>query len=193
MKNAHVEVSCSLFRKLIMDFIDGELSEKVRPDFLAHSLSCPECRKELKELQYVKKVLAGCAPVSVSSEFDFRLKASLRLEEVRLRSPMYRLSLFLRDNVVSVVGTPVAAAVLLGGVLLYNGPFQAEHPGMQSARKAPVAQEWVRNSTINGSPAEDIHYVLDSVELSEVGTSVKATRKNGSEPSGANSINLIRY
>jgi anti-sigma factor RsiW len=177
-----------------MDFIDDELSEKVRSDFLAHSVSCPACRKELKELQYVKKALAALPPVTVSSEFDFRLKASLRMEGTRLRSPMYRLKLFLKDNLVPAVGAPVAATLLVGGVLLYNGPFSGARPEIQAVQQKPAAvPERVQASAVIGPQAEDVHYVLDSVELSAVGTSKKPNGKTMTDLSTENSINLIRY
>ena len=193
MKSAHVEVSCSLFRKLIMDYIDDELSEKVRPGFLAHAVMCPACGKELKEMQYVKKALAGFTPVTVSSEFDFRLKASLRMEESRLRSPMYRLKLMLKDNMLSVLGAPVAAALLLGGVLVYDGAFPGAYSGMQTVRQKPVGQELTRTYAVTGSPAEDVHYVLESVELSAGGTAAKKNGKTETNSSGTSNINLIRY
>lgn len=193
MKSDNVAVSCSLFRKLIMDYIDDELSEKVRSAFLAHSLLCPACCKELKEMQYVKKALAGLPPVSVSSEFDFRLKASFSLEEARLRSPMYRLKLLWKDNVVSLVGVPVAAALLLAGVMMYDGALPGARPGMQTARLDSSGQELIQTSPANRSTAEDVHYVLESVELSEVGTAAKPDEKTDVNSSSANSINIIRY
>lgn len=176
-----------------MDYVDDELSEKVRSDFLAHSVSCPACRKELKEIQYVRKALAGLPPVTVSSEFDFRLKASLRMENARLRSPMYRLKLFLKGNMAPVVGAPVAATLLVGGILLYNGSAPGVRPEMQTVQQTPVVQEPVQTSAADGSSAEDVHYVLDSVELSAVGTAAKPNSKSGVNSSGTNSINLIRY
>ena len=193
MKSDNDSITCSLFRKLIMDFIDDELSEKVRPAFLTHSLSCPACCKELKEMQSVKKALASLAPVSVSSEFDFRLKASLRMEESRLRSPMYRLQLLLKDNMVSLVGVPVAAALLLAGVLMYDGVFPGARTGMRTASQNPAVRELIQTSPANHSTAENVHYVLESVELSEVGTAAKPNEKTVSNTSGVNSINLIKY
>jgi anti-sigma factor RsiW len=176
-----------------MDFIDDDLSEKVRSEFLAHAVICPACRKELKEIQFVQRTLAGLAPVSVSSEFDFRLKASLRLEETRLRSPMYRLKLFMKDNAASMVGVPAATVLLLGGMLLYGGPFQGSRTGTPMVEQKPAAQERVQTSALTGSPSEDIHYVLESIDLSEIGTAAAANVHSGKKLSGANSINLIRY
>jgi anti-sigma factor RsiW len=193
VKSAHDAVSCSLFRKLIMDYIDNELSDKVRSDFLTHSVSCPACCKELKELQYVKKALAGLPPATVSSEFDFRLKSSLRMEEARLRNPIYRMKLYLKENMASLVGVPVAAALLLGGMLLHNGPFQNFQPGFQAAQQKQIEQKWVQTSSVAGSSAEDVHYVLDSVDLSEVGTKAISNGNSEKKLTDANSINLIRY
>ena len=176
-----------------MNFIDDELSEKVRSDFLAHSVLCPACRKELKEIQYVKKALAGLPPATVSSEFDFRLKASISLEAARLRSPIYRMKLFLKENMASVIGVPTAAALLLGGMLLYNSPFQDFHPGFQTVQQKKIGQERIQTSSLAGSAAEDVHYILDSVDLSEVGTEAVSNGNLEKKHTGANSINLIRY
>jgi len=175
-----------------MDFIDDELPEKVQAEFLSHSASCLACRKELEELQCLKRTLAGLPCVSVSSEFDFRLKASLHLEESRLRSPVYRMKLFLKENLASTVVIPAAAAMLMfGGVMIYNNPFHGTQ--LQTVEQKAIDQNQLEASKADGSASEDVHYVLESVDLSEAGTAAVPNGNTGIKLSSVNSINLIRY
>lgn len=184
-------MTCSLFRKLMMDFIDDELPEEVRPGFYAHASVCPACQKELKELRFVKQALAGLPPIAVTPEFDFRLKASLSREASRLRSPMYRLNLYLRDNVYPVVGVPAAAMLLIAGTLMYNG--SREFPATRIVNLKPAVEAVVPVPAATDSSDVDVHYVLESVDLSQAGAGVPSNRASDRKRSGTNTVNLIRY
>lgn len=183
MKSAHEKgVTCTLFRELIMDFVDDELPEKERYEFCVHAEICPTCREELREIKYVRKILADIPALTVSPEFDFRLKASLRLEDARLRNPFYRLKLFLKSNFVPVVGIPAAAVLLIAGVAIYRSPFREEAPeiaGQTAPVPAPVASPVASPATAVDTPPVDVNYVLESLDLDETGIEVTPQGKPG--------------
>jgi len=176
-----------------MDFIDGELHDSLRADFLSHAASCPSCRKDLRELHSVRNALANLPRAEVMPEFDFRLKASIRLESTRLGSPLYRLRLFLRENMTSVIGVPAAAALFLAAALLYTGfPGNVGTP-VHSTRQ-PQTEMLARPSF---APAEtlfaDVHYVLESVELSEEELNNLSGNRSGEDSPDTHTISLLSF
>jgi anti-sigma factor RsiW len=168
VKHAHDEgFTCSQFKKLLRDFIDDELHDARRGDFLSHAAACPSCRTDLRELHVIRNALANLPHLSVKPEFDFRLKASIRLESARLGSPLYRLRLFLMENMVSMVGVPAAAALFILAALYYTG--------LSGTVKTPAPVTSQLQTEMLSRPAftpaesldADVNYVLESVELSE--------------------------
>lgn len=198
MKSAkETVVTCSLFRQLIMDYVDDELDGKVRSDFSSHADVCPDCRRELQEIQRVRRLLAGLPPATVSSEFDFRLKAGLRLEDSRLRSPVYRFKLYLRDNLRPIVTVPAAAVLLVSGVFYSQDFFRDGVPGShvveqtlpsEPPKATPVADADLR--------AEEVNYVLESLDSDSVGVEVTSSGQTGTrnaEEPALKTVSLINF
>ena len=52
-------MSCDKFKNLMMGYIDDELSEEERAEFLDHVRSCAECSSELDHFQKMKEVTNG--------------------------------------------------------------------------------------------------------------------------------------
>lgn len=161
-----------------MDFVDGELPEALRGAVLSHADLCPQCRKELREIERVRKLSAGLPPVTVSPEFDFRLKASLRMEAARLRSPLYRMRLFLRENLLSAVAVPAVIALFLGGMVYYQSPLRHAAPVI-AGRMAPAAESGQNTAEAPPAEAVDVEYVLESLNVSETGIEVTSAGKPG--------------
>ena len=90
MKNANeVSMTCSTFKDNMRAFIDDELPVNIQSVFLKHSSECTSCNRDLRMMQNVKKALSNLERVSVSPEFDFRMKSSIRREYELLRNPFY--------------------------------------------------------------------------------------------------------
>jgi anti-sigma factor RsiW len=176
-----------------MDYVDDELSEKTQSEFIAHADECPSCRRELKEVLSVRKLLADLPTVTVSSEFDFKLKASLRLEDVRLRSPFYRFRLLVRDNLASIVAVPAAAALLVMGAIYYHGTFQ-DIPANRSVVEQQMPVKNDRAANLSGNiQADNVTYVLESLDIGEFGIEVSPQRGPVSQESNLNTVSLIIF
>jgi hypothetical protein len=52
-------MSCEKFQNLMMGYMDVELNDQERAEFLEHVRSCAECSAELEQLQKVKEVTNG--------------------------------------------------------------------------------------------------------------------------------------
>ncbi len=163
-----------------MDFVDDELSGKLRADFLSHSEVCSDCRRELSEVQQVRKLLANLPPVAVSTEFDFRLKASLRLEDSHLRNPMYRFKRFLKDNMATVVAVPAAAVLLVSGVFYSQDFFRGGAPvGQVVEKEVPSVQTEAPPAVEYAPGTEDVNYVLESLDQDSFSVEVTTNGQPG--------------
>jgi anti-sigma factor RsiW len=174
VKDDHDEdIGCARFKELLDDFIEDELIENERGAFFAHAAACPPCQKEMREIRRLREVLTGLPRAEVSPEFDFRLKSSIRLESIRLRSPVYRARLFFQDNWVSIMSVPMAGALILAGYLTLGIPGLMRFPAneartMKTESIAPAA------FAPSESLSADVHYVLESAELNEEGVKTLA-------------------
>jgi len=194
VKSAHDGFySCGTFRKCISDFVDDELSGKAKSDFLSHSLICPACDRELKEIKRVKNLLANLAPVTVSSEFDFRLKASLMRENIRFGNPFYRFRLYIRDNLRTLVAVPAMAVVLMGGFLLYSGNPGDRTPGAGFNRTTAVEKKDSPVRAFANAPDEDVYYVLESIDPAEAGFGSIPQNASPAREVSAHAITLISF
>ena len=140
----------------------------------------------------MKESLAALNRPEVSPEFDFRLKASIRMESTRLRSPFYRVRLMFRENMVSIAIIP-AAAVLILAAFLYTGL-----PGLfRSPVKDPFAPRMELYSRASLAPAEslstDVHYMLESAELSEEGVKTLSPGHLGDPAVDTHTISLLSF
>jgi len=176
-----------------MDFIDDELHDVLRAEFLSHAAACPSCQRELDGLRFVRNTLAALPRVEVTPEFDFRLKASFRLESARLRSPLYRLRLFVMENMASVVWVPAAAVLFLTAALLYNGlPGRVGTPGRDVIQ--PQKELLARSAFAPAeSLAADVHYVLESAELSEEGLRTLSAGRSDELVTDSHIISLLSF
>ena len=109
-----------MFKKNIRAFIDDELPVNEQSVFLNHASECSSCDLELREMQKVKKILANLERVSVSPEFDFRMKSSLRHEYEYLRNPFYVAKIFFTENMFKLLMTPAVGMLIILCFVLYS-------------------------------------------------------------------------
>jgi hypothetical protein len=185
--------TCSIFRKYMMDFVDDELSGKMRSDFLAHAFGCPQCERELKDFQQLKKLLANLTPVTASPEFDFRLKSRLSRENSLLQSPFYRMRLYISDNLQAFITVPAAAVILLAGFLFYSGNSSFQNSDPQFSSQITTEKDSSSDHQIVGSQGEEVFYVLDSIDPKDAGAGVVKRNASEARTTSNNTVTLISF
>ncbi len=182
-----------VFQTLLMDFVDDELTPSERSAVLSHAAACVSCRNALNEAECVRNALSDLPRRTITSEFDFRLKASIRLESRKLRNPLYRFRLFLRENMAGMAVIPAAAAVMLAAALMYPGfPGRNSYVVNNSGANRPEPRQTV-SAVPSETQAEDVHYVLESVELSEVGLDSAHNLRTGEITPDTHTISLLSF
>ncbi|MCI8631177.1 MAG: zf-HC2 domain-containing protein [Firmicutes bacterium] len=73
-------MKCSEIRELLSLYIDNMLESSLREEVSAHIDTCPSCRNEYEELVSVVKMLSELPEVTISSDFDRRLREALDAE-----------------------------------------------------------------------------------------------------------------
>ena len=148
-----------MFREHVSDYLDEELGKTVRALFLGHAAKCPICNQLLHDLRAIKRHLAMRGTESITPEFDFRLKSSVRREARLMENPVYRLRHLLRENFLHVVMLPAAAMLVIGLAIapleLFSIPGQQETT--QTAGSEPTGTADYAEDTA------EIHYVMESV------------------------------
>ncbi len=122
---------------LILDYLNGMLSEKERILFEEHLSACPECRGEIVELRKTAAAVAGLTPPSVPAAWTsaakdrFLAKNSSPVAAVQLSpSPARR-----RKNVFqyAVIAASVTAGLAFLFWLVMGGTIQRWLPGLSTA------------------------------------------------------------
>jgi len=160
-----------MFGQHLSKFIDDDLDEEIKGKFLSHAVTCKNCNFDLKESIRLKKVISQLSPVSVSPEFDYRLKSRIHLETTRLKNPLYRFKLFINDNMRDILTVPALALIILW-IVFYRIDVHLNQQNQSeiTQNKASSTNSEII-STFEDYP-EEIHYVLDSVKPSEVETGI---------------------
>lgn len=159
---------CKKFKEDTRAYIDNELSGSAKAEFIAHSSQCSDCNTELNEMEGVVKLLANMQPVSTSEEFNYAVKTRILIEQERLSSPLYRFSLYIRDNSRYFLTVPACALALTALLFFYSGNNDDMFQG-NTQRAATSAEDAVNGVDLvadeEGNPDEIIHvyYVLDTV------------------------------
>ena len=195
MKTANDDFStCSNFQENLSLFIDGELKDVLKTKFLAHSKSCKACNNSLKEFQRLRTLLKNLSTVTVSPELDFRLKASIRLENNHLRSPLYRFKLFFQENTYTFVTVPAVALIILVGMFNYVGN-QENHMNTEITENSSNSITLGPSTAIEETPEELINYVLESVTPLDVESGIFLNEHNNMPQTASteNKIKLINF
>ncbi len=163
--------TCSQFKKNLRAFIDNELPVNIKSLFLEHASVCPICNRALAEMRLLKKRLMNLERVSVTPEFDFRLKSMLRKENQKKRSSALTKTIFPLQDRSRILMVSAAAAVL---ITAFTFIYTAGNKNMQPAIPEVVQThldsydgvEIVPES--NGASIDEVNYVLETVKKSDV-------------------------
>jgi hypothetical protein len=82
-------MKCSKAKKLISEYIDGELDEKKASSLKDHFEVCPECKKFLKDFQKITDQAKDLEDMSPSGQTWFQIQARLREERQETRTPAW--------------------------------------------------------------------------------------------------------
>ena len=168
MKNANeVSLTCSIFKENIRAFIDDELPVNIQSAFLKHSSECASCNHELCMMQEVKKALANLEHVSVSPEFDFRMKSSIRREYELLRNPFYVFKIIIFENIKKFITVPAVAVLVIAGIFFYTN--YGKNQMMPVLPVEVISQIDDRDSVELGfedenADVDEVRYVLETVK-----------------------------
>jgi hypothetical protein len=176
-----------------MDFVDGELTGELRSRFLSHALSCPVCEKELQEIQRVRKLLANLTPVTASPEFDFKLKTRLIRENILIRSPFYRLRLYINENIKAYTMVPVAAALLLAGFFFFSESRMNHNGIVPTASNSTFEKNDSAVRDFAGASDEDVIYVLESIDQTNTWVDTAPRNPSAARTASTNNVTLISF
>ncbi|MFC1490112.1 hypothetical protein ACFL6K_02755 [Candidatus Latescibacterota bacterium] len=187
--------TCSHFKKNLRAFIDNELPLNIKTLFLEHVSQCKVCGRALSEMQNLKERLLKLERYSVTSEFDFRLKSSLRKEHEKKRLPIYSFPLFGENNISKLLAiTAFAAVIFLGFVSIYNDDNSTGLPDLvrlhvDSYDGVDIIPE------VSDSSVEEVNFVLETVKPSDVEMGIFQENPDGSVniPDKTNNMTLISY
>ena len=163
--------ACSMFRKNLRAFIDNELPVNIKSVFLEHASKCSSCNLVLNEQQNLKKELAHLKRFSVSPEFDFRMRSSIRREHEKLRYPLYSFKIFVYKKFSKFIAVPACALLIIFGMVLYNNSNERQTvPVLTDVLRSHIdSQNGVELIPQNESSfVEEVHYVLETVKPSDV-------------------------
>ena len=165
-------ITCSEFRKMIRAYVDNELSAADKKKFLDHAAMCSQCALTLREMQYVQKILHELPEVNTTSEFDFRLRSSIRIEQQRLNNPSYRFRLFLREYFKPVIAVPAFVVLFATATVFYNNS-NGQGPALVSssqltAEDSSTQNEQVIDITDGAGEIVYLHYVLEKIQQNEI-------------------------
>ncbi|MDP8213901.1 MAG: anti-sigma factor [Candidatus Euphemobacter frigidus] len=117
-------MNCRKFKKVLTEYLYGEISARKRENFMAHASSCPECRRLLREMIRTVSLLK----TEERSHFSAGEMAALRVrvkEEIErpdqspVRSPgRFSFGIIFRPRLLPVAGALAVAVLVIFTVLL---------------------------------------------------------------------------
>jgi anti-sigma factor RsiW len=187
--------SCSRFEEHLRAYIDDELPVNINSAFLAHADTCSGCARELREMQYTRKLLGMLPRRAVSPEFDFKMKLRIRQEYQRSQNPWYSVKVAFRENLSKFVVIPAAAAAMIAALAVYHT--------MTMPNALPVAPLQVQLEgrgvelvgDENASTNEEVNYVLEKVSPYDIqqGSFSPVMSGSGNDAAGSQDITLISF
>lgn len=159
-------INCETFHNHIRAYIDDELPVNIRITFMEHAGKCLSCEQDLREMESVKKLLAGLQHFDVLPEFNFRLKSSIRRELQRSRNPLYPARLFLSEHFYKVLVIPACALAIILGVMYYHaapvGEITKQEP-VEYMSTAPAKEMVDLAAEQDESSVEEVNYILETL------------------------------
>lgn len=179
--------NCELYRDMLYDYVSDNLSEQDRADFVMHINSCPDCKRELDELNAILGAASEIEEVEVPDSVRAAVSASLAAESVKLRNRK-KIYKFTASTVLPIAAcAALAIGIYSGGIyddinkaddMITDAPVQTQPmPAPQGETVAPVeepAEEAVQNPSAPESSYEE------APQKSQSNASAKPQKKQSS-------------
>ena len=81
-------MKCSEAKRLISDYIDGNLSAKQSLQLKKHMQSCSDCQEFLKDFQSIAKQAKELETLSPSEDLWLKIKSKLTVAQEKLKAPL---------------------------------------------------------------------------------------------------------
>ncbi len=115
---------CRQVERLLIKFLEGELSGKLKEEVAAHLDCCPSCRKERDLLLESWKVLENYTAPKLKEDFTPLLMRRIHLEQAKIIKVRYKLPRFILRPLVPVLAS--AFVVVLVCLLFWKKPEETE-------------------------------------------------------------------
>ena len=112
------KMKCAKAKKLISEYIDGDLSAEEVSFLEKHMETCPNCKKLSKDFQQIKQTAKDLSEVEPSGQTWFRIQARLKAEtQVSVPEPRVRF-LFFPVQLRYAVSTALLVFIVIGAVII---------------------------------------------------------------------------
>ena len=171
-------MSCRKFKSHIFKHYDKELSSEQEKNLNQHTKSCPSCKKELYQMDQLKKILSVVDILEPSPDFNDKLWARIGKPEEKI---IPEISFTFKQKVKWALATCLVTIVLLSAIVLTDPRFNLFMDKSETVREETVPREYqilVKPDRINfvidnykplpqtrevDNPKtdKDIHYILE--------------------------------
>lgn len=159
---------CRQVERLLVKFIEGELSGKLKEEVAVHLDSCPGCRKERDLLVESWKALENYTAPKLKEDFTSSLMRRIHFEQAEIIKVRYKLPRFILRPLVPVLAS--AFVVVLVCLLFWKKPEEMEVATMPLPQPVNVATQAVDGGIIQKSPQEKEVIIAQSPEPINVAT-----------------------
>jgi anti-sigma factor RsiW len=188
--------NCSEFEEHLRAFIDDELPVNIQSAFIEHASACTKCARDLRGMKHTKQMLSNLPRVTVSPEFDFKMKLRIRREYQSARNPWYSARLVFRNNLSKFILIPAAAMVLVLTLAVYHSFTTNDAAPGNPAQVLLDTGRGVELVMDENAPAnEEVNYIMEKVTPSDIeqGIMTPVMTGSGNGAVGSQDITLISF
>lgn len=168
----------------------------IQSAFIEHASACTKCARDLRGMKHTKQMLSNLPRITVSPEFDFKMKLRIRQEYQNAQNPWYSTKLVFRDNLSKFILIPAATVVLVLALALYH-PFSTNDavPGAPAQVQLDTGTGVELVMDENAPANEEVNYIMEKVTPSDIEQGVMTPVMTGSGSGAVDSqdITLISF
>ena len=156
--------NCDKFKRLMSDFLEGELKGTLKSEFEAHLKACRTCEEALSRIRNVRAGLRRLSSVKTSPDFDAMLRARIRLMTGRRWRRSESLTIYSPWRIPAYALAVVTLAfVATMAVTMLTNPTSENNANV-------LENQFLSESQLLQRPAEEIptRYILDHIPAGEL-------------------------
>ena len=144
-------------------------------------------------MERVKNLLAGLTALKTSPEFDFRLKARLRMEGKLLQNPFYRMKLYFNEHIKYFFAVPALTILIFTVSLLHHD--SRHQSNILITNDLGKGVELISEIENNADEIIYVYYVLETVNTTddEIGIFLDDSRQTHTQSRVVKPVNLISF